>query len=158
MKQLNHLSRNTNFSQKIQSGIKRPLSCSKEILEVSSARDNNWNIRQRFRKKPLRPSPGRAVQMLSQMYPSPGRERSEGTVSLCPPHSIGQSGPYVPCVPETAATGGRSAAQNCGRESGKGRKGLKRPKSKAFILYSICLFASEKGTGVGNYDGVFKFY
>lgn len=59
------------------------------------------------------------------------------------------------CVPET---GGRAAMQNYGREGGKGRKGLKRPKSAAFILYSICLFASQKGTGVGNYDGFFKFY
>lgn len=45
--------------------------------------------------------------------------------------------------------------QNCEQEGGKGRKGLKRPKSAAFILYSICLFASQKGTGVGNYDGFF---
>lgn len=76
-------------------------------------------------------------------------------VSLCPPHSTGQSGPCVPCVPEVAATGARSALQNYGQEGGKGRKGLKRPKSKAFILYSIRLFALEKGTGVGNYEGVF---
>lgn len=52
-----------------------------------------------FKKKLLQPSPDRAVQMLSPMSPSPGRERSVGMVSLCPPHSTGQSGPYVPCVP-----------------------------------------------------------
>lgn len=46
--------------------------------------------------------------------------------------------------------------QNCEQEGGKGRKGLKRPKSAAFILYSICLFTSQKGTGVGNYDGFLK--
>lgn len=56
------------------------------------------------------------------------------------------------CVPKTVATGRRSAMQNYGEESEKARIGLQRPKSKAFILYSIYLFASEKGTGVGNYD------
>lgn len=56
------------------------------------------------------------------------------------------------CAPETAVTGRRSAMQNYGEESEKARIGLQRPKSKAFILYSIYLFASEKGTKVGNYD------
>lgn len=56
------------------------------------------------------------------------------------------------CVLKTVATGRRSTMQNYGEESEKARIGLQRPKSKAFILYSIYLFASEKGTGVGNYD------
>lgn len=100
----------------------------------------------------LQLSPGRAV---SEMYPSLCRERSTGKVSPCPPCSIGQWGPYVACATETIVTGRRSATQNYGEESEKARGGLQRPKSRAFILYSIYLFASEKDTEVGNYDWVF---
>lgn len=50
------------------------------------------------------------------------------------------------------AAGRRSAMQSYGEGSEKARRGLQRPKSKAFILYSIYLFAPEKGTEVGNYD------
>lgn len=39
-----------------------------------------------------------------------------------------------------------------GRKVKKREEVYKGQKSKAFILYSIYLFASEKGTEVGNYD------
>lgn len=98
----------------------------------------------------LQLSPGRAV---SEMYPSLCRERSTGKVSPCPPCSIGQWGPYVACTTETIVKKVSNSELWGGKW--KARGGLQRPKSRAFILYSIYLFASEKDTEVGNYDWVF---